>query len=151
MRHHFVPRGGYRCHSRLGKSAIAAPTSPSCVTQMVAVACTSGWRCHVHLRVTLPRSCPLGSAVVHISWGRRRVRALGIRCHSRPHLAVVRASGGASPRAGLRDPPPRAYPPNPSSWACPPDPPSHACSQDPPPCTPLRGGGVTTVVAKTEP
>jgi hypothetical protein len=26
MRHHFVPRGGYRRRSRLGKSAIAAPT-----------------------------------------------------------------------------------------------------------------------------
>jgi hypothetical protein len=26
MRHHFVSRGGYRRRSRLGKSAIAAPT-----------------------------------------------------------------------------------------------------------------------------
>jgi hypothetical protein len=32
-------------------------------------------------------------AVVHTSWGRCRVRALGIRCHSRSHLAAVRASG----------------------------------------------------------
>jgi hypothetical protein len=27
------------------------------------------------------------------SWGRRRVRALRIRCRSRSHLAAVRASG----------------------------------------------------------
>jgi hypothetical protein len=32
-------------------------------------------------------------AVVRTSWGRRRVRALGIRCRSRSHLAAVRASG----------------------------------------------------------
>jgi hypothetical protein len=32
-------------------------------------------------------------AVVRTSWGRRRVRALGIWCRSRSHLAVVRASG----------------------------------------------------------
>jgi hypothetical protein len=31
--------------------------------------------------------------IVRTSWGRRRVRALGIRCRSRSHLAVVRASG----------------------------------------------------------
>ncbi|ONM05349.1 Protein NEOXANTHIN-DEFICIENT 1 [Zea mays] len=31
--------------------------------------------------------------VVRTSWGRCRVRALGIRCRSRSHLAVVRASG----------------------------------------------------------
>jgi hypothetical protein len=32
-------------------------------------------------------------AVMRTSWGRRRVRALGIRCHDRSHLATVRASG----------------------------------------------------------
>jgi hypothetical protein len=32
-------------------------------------------------------------AVVRTSWGRRHVRALGIRCRSRSHLAAVRASG----------------------------------------------------------
>jgi hypothetical protein len=38
-----------------------------------------GGRCHI--------------VVVRTSWGRRRVRALGIRCRSRSHLATVRASG----------------------------------------------------------
>jgi hypothetical protein len=97
-------------------------------------------------------------AVVRTSWGRRHVRVLGIRCCSRSHLAAARASGirrrervpqirrrALAPRichARLRDPPPRA---------CPPDLPSRACSQDPPSRAPLRGGGVTTGVAKTEP
>jgi hypothetical protein len=89
--------------------------------------------------------------VVRNSWGRRRVRALGIRCRSRSHLAAARASGGQSPRAGLKNPPPRACPPDPPSRACPPDPPSRACSQDPPPRAPLKGGGVTVGIAKTKP
>jgi hypothetical protein len=31
---------------------------------------------------------------MHTSWGRRRVRALGIRYRNRSHLAAVHASGG---------------------------------------------------------
>jgi hypothetical protein len=74
-----------------------------------------------HLKGSLPRApqgdadvlvppeiCRRGRchlAVMRTSWGRRRVRALGIRCSSRSHLAAVRALGGPSPRAGLRDPP----------------------------------------------
>lgn len=58
----------------------------------------------VHLKETLPRSCPppleirrrdrCHLAVVHTLWARRRVHALEIRCRSRSHLAVVHASGG---------------------------------------------------------
>jgi hypothetical protein len=165
MRHHFVPRGGCRRRSRLGKSAIAAPTldgiafvralgsTPTCVhpeirrtnrshlAVMHALGVPSLLTCprstvaspqplpphrHAHLKGLLPHA-PQGDAavlvpprihrcghchlaVVRTSWGHRRVRALGIRCRSRSHLAVVRASGGPSPRAGLRDPPPRACP-----------------------------------------
>jgi hypothetical protein len=48
-------------------------------------------RCRVHLRETLPRSCPrichrgcCHLAIVRTSWGRRRVRDLRIRCHNPP-------------------------------------------------------------------
>jgi hypothetical protein len=156
--HHFVPRGGCRRRSRLGKSAIAAPTlagiavvraqgstlarvhleirstsrfhlavmhalgcrccsrapeirhcaaaaaptSPPCVPQGVAAACTSERRC----RARAPGICRRGRChltIVRTSWGRRRVRALGIRCRSRSHLAAVHASRGPSPRADLID------------------------------------------------
>jgi hypothetical protein len=105
-----------------------------------------------HLKGSLPRApqgdafalephgiCHCGRchiAVVRTSWGRRRVRALGILCRSRSHLAAVRAPGIR--RARLRDPPPRV---------CPPDLPSRACSQNPPSRAPLTSGGVTAGVA----
>jgi hypothetical protein len=111
-----------------------------------------------HLKGSLPRA-PQGDAVtlephgirrrgrchiavVRTSWGRRRVRALRIRCRSRSHLAAVRTSGiHRRERAPL----------DPSSQACPLDRPSRACSQDSPSRAPLRGGGITTGIAKTEP
>jgi hypothetical protein len=110
---------------------------------------TSRGRCRVHLKETLSRSCPPDPPPRPLP-PRRRAHlmgpppracpCIGIRCRSRSHLVVVRASRGPS-RAGLRDSPPRA---------CPPDPPSRACSQDPPPRAPLDGGGVIVGVAKTE-
>jgi hypothetical protein len=116
-------------------------------------------RYRVHLRETLPRLCPLGSAVTVVATsssctphgGHHRVHAFGIRCRCRSHLAAVRALGRPSPCAGLNDPLPRACPPDPPSRASPPDPPSRACSQDPPSHVPLGGGCVTVGVAKTEP
>ena len=64
----------------------------------VTVVRTSRGRCRVHLRETLSRSSPTGCGRCHIavvctSWGRRHVRALGIRCRSRSRLAAVHASG----------------------------------------------------------
>jgi hypothetical protein len=85
-------------------------------------ACTSGRRCRAR---ALSRSAVAATAGTSLSCtphgAAAHVRALGIRCRNRSHLAVVRASGGPSPRAGLRDLPSRA---------CPPDPPLRACSQD---------------------
>jgi hypothetical protein len=69
----------------------------------VTVMRTSRGRCRVHLRETLPRSCPQDPPPRPLPHRRRA------------HLM---------PRTGLRDPPLRACPSDPPSRACPPDPPS---------------------------
>jgi hypothetical protein len=94
-----------RRHERLTDVVVAHmprdPPSRRRSRSHVTAVCTSRGRCRVHLRETLSRSSPMGSAVATASTslscaphgGRRRVRALGIRCRSRSHLAAVRASG----------------------------------------------------------
>jgi hypothetical protein len=141
MHHHFMPRGGCRRRSRLGKSAIAAPTSPSCATQGVTTACTLGRRCCAPApRIRRARLLPPP---------RHRAHLMGPLLRACPRDLM---SQPLPPhRACLRDPSPRACPLDPPSRACPPDPPSCACSQDPPPRAPLEGGGVTVGVAKTQP
>jgi hypothetical protein len=79
-----APHGAAAACVPSGSDAPAAPTSPSCVPQGSAAASVSP-------RSAVARLLP-GSAVARASWGRRRVRALGIRCCSRSHLAAVRAS-----------------------------------------------------------
>jgi hypothetical protein len=106
-------------------------------------------RCHVHLRETLPRSCPRDPPSRPLP-PRRRAHLMGPpprACPwdpmSQPLQPRRRARlRGPSPRAGLRDPPQRA---------CPLDPLSRACSLNPPSRAPLGGVGVTVGVAKIEP
>jgi hypothetical protein len=80
MRHHFVPRGGCRRCSRLGKSAFVAPTLDSVANSQSCAAQGS----------TLARVHP------------------GIRRSNRSHLAAVRALGVSSSLACPRYPPPAA-------------------------------------------
>jgi hypothetical protein len=133
------------------------PTSRRRRRSHVTVVCNSRGCCRVHLRETLPCSCPPGSAATATlpscapDGATTACVPSGSNVASRSHLVVVRASRGPSPRAGLRDPPPRACPPDPPSRACPQDPPSRACSQDPLSHAPLGGGDVNVGVAKTEP
>jgi hypothetical protein len=76
-RRHACLSGVVVAHVPPRSAATAAPTSPSCVPQGVAAACTSGRRC----RDCAPRIC-------------RHVRDVGIQCRSRSQPAVVRALGG---------------------------------------------------------
>jgi hypothetical protein len=80
-----APHGAAATCVPSGSDAAVAPTSPPCAPQGSATASVSP-------RSVIARLLP-GSTVARASWGRRRVRALGIRCHNRSHLATVRASG----------------------------------------------------------
>jgi hypothetical protein len=146
-----TPYGRRRCSRAPEIHRRAAATAPPLTIERNSrgrSACTSGRRCRARApgsatatAATSP-SCTPNGAIAACPWDpmpqplppRRRARLRG-----------------PSPCTGLRDPPPRACPPDPPSRACPPDPPSRACSQVPPPRAPLRGGGVTVGVAKTEP
>jgi hypothetical protein len=177
MCHHFVPRGGCRRRSRLGKSAIAAPTldgitvvraqgstlapvhfeirriSRSHLAVMHVLGVSSfltcprdpPTRCRSRSHLTVVRNlrgrfaCTSGRRCRARALSRSAVATAGTSLSCTPHGATAtcvpsdpmpqplpprrraRLRGGPSPRAGLRDLPPRA---------CPPDPPSRTCSQD---------------------
>jgi hypothetical protein len=154
-----------RCHERLRDVVVAHMPPRSAIAPPQPLP----HHRRAHLKGSLPRA-PQGDdvalephgirrhgryhiAVVRTSWGRRHVRALGIRCRSCSHLAAVRASGirhrervpqirhrALAPRihrrACLMGPPPRACPRDPMPQPLPPrhrarlrDPPPRACPQ----------------------
>jgi hypothetical protein len=138
MRHHFVPRGGCRRCSRLGKSAFVAPTldsvanSQSCAAQGSTLA-----RVHPGIRrsnrshlaavralgvsssLACPRYPPPAAAAAPTSLsctpqGAAATRASGRRCHARAHRDPPPRPLPPRCRAHLRGTPPRACPRDPT-------------------------------------
>jgi hypothetical protein len=136
MRHHFVSRGGCHRRSRLGKSAIVAPT----LDGIVVVHAQGSILARVHAEnrrisrshLVVMHALLMPSLLTCPQIRRRAAAAAPTSLHCAPQGVVAACTSGKRCRARApRDPPPRSLPPRRRAHLI--RPPSCACPRDPMP------------------